>query len=252
MLDGFDSEDGAVQVATMSTLPQPDVLTVADYRELGEGPPHYQLIEGEIFMSPAPNRFHQVISRNLAFILMRHLDAHPIGEVYLAPFDVYLDDLNAYQPDIVYVSTERKGILEDDGAHGAPDLVVEILSPSTARLDKRKRANCARHPGVLADRSSAAADSALRFHTRWRQTGAAHRRGRVFRDAVAARAEALDHRDLQALTRRKCCRGRKGRLTASPQQSRFSRSGPRFSRAVSGRSRPAPTPPSPDGRIGSR
>lgn len=129
----------------MSTAPDPLLMTVADYRELGEGPPHYQLIEGEILMSPAPNRYHQVILRNLGFILMRHLSAHPIGELYYAPFDVYLDDLNAYQPDIVFVSEARKEILQDDGAHGAPDLVVEILSPSTTRLDKRKRNNFAKH-----------------------------------------------------------------------------------------------------------
>lgn len=129
----------------MSSAPNSLVMTVADFRELGEGPPHYQLIEGEIFMSPAPNRYHQVIARNLEFILMRYLAKHPCGELYHAPFDVYLDDLNAYQPDIVFVGDERKQILEDDGAHGAPDLVVEILSPSTARLEKRKRANFAKH-----------------------------------------------------------------------------------------------------------
>ena len=129
----------------MATAPQALLLTVEDYRELGEGPPHYQLIEGEIFMSPAPNRYHQGISRNLEFILLRYLAQRPTGELYHAPFDVYLDDLNAYQPDIVFVSDARKDIFKDDGAHGAPDLVVEILSPSTTRLDKRKRANFAKH-----------------------------------------------------------------------------------------------------------
>jgi Uma2 family endonuclease len=141
----FDSNGSALQLALMSTVPQSLLLTVANYRDLGEGPPHYQLIEGEILLSPAPNRYHQVISRNLEFILMRYLADHPIGEIYHAPFDVYLDDLNAYQPDIVFVGTERKRMLEDDGAHGAPDLVVEILSPSTTRLDKRKRAHFAKH-----------------------------------------------------------------------------------------------------------
>ena len=138
----FDSIGSALQLTVMSTGPQSLLLTVADYRDLGEGPPHYQLIEGEILLSPAPNRYHQVISRNLEFILMRHLVDHPIGEIYHAPFDVYLDDLNAYQPDIVVVGTERKRMLEDDGA---PDLAVEILSPSTTRLDKRKRAHFAKH-----------------------------------------------------------------------------------------------------------
>jgi Uma2 family endonuclease len=129
----------------MATAPHPLLFTVEDYRELGEGPPRYQLIEGEIVTAPAPSRYHQDVSRNLAFILMRYLAQHPIGTLYIAPFDVFLDDLNAYQPDIVFVSNARKKILEDDGAHGAPDLVVEILSPSTTRLDKRKRAHFAKH-----------------------------------------------------------------------------------------------------------
>lgn len=129
----------------MAAVPQPLLLTVADYREIGEGPPHYQLIEGEIFMSPSPNRYHQAISRNLEFILMRFLAEQPQGEIYHAPLDVFLDDLNAYQPDILFIRRDRTDILKDDGVHGAPDLVVEILSPSTAKLDKRKRANFAKH-----------------------------------------------------------------------------------------------------------
>ncbi len=129
----------------MSTVPQSLLLTVADYRELGEGPPYHQLIEGELFMSPAPNRYHQDIVLNLAFILKSHLAASPLGTLYLAPMDVYLDDINVYEPDLLFVSNERRDLLADDGIHGAPDLVVEVLSPSTAKLDKRKRANFARY-----------------------------------------------------------------------------------------------------------
>ncbi len=129
----------------MAAVPQPLQLTVADYRELGEGPPHYQLIEGEILMSPSPNRYHQDIALNLGFILKRYLAEHPIGVVYLAPMDVYLDELNVYQPDILFVSEARRACLKDDGIYGAPDLVVEILSPGTAQVDKRKRAHFAKH-----------------------------------------------------------------------------------------------------------
>jgi Uma2 family endonuclease len=129
----------------MSTVPQPLVLTVADYRELGEGPPYHQLIEGELFTSPSPNRFHQDVVLNLAFILKRYLAQSSLGVLYVAPMDVYLDDINVYEPDLLFVSNERRSLLKDDGIHGAPDLVVEILSPSTAKLDKRKRANFAKH-----------------------------------------------------------------------------------------------------------
>ena len=86
-------------------------------------------------MAPAPNRFHQDISRNLEFILLKYLEQHPIGKLYDAPFDVYLTEHNVFQPDIVFVSKSRFRILTKEGAKGAPDLVVEVLSPKTARLD---------------------------------------------------------------------------------------------------------------------
>jgi Uma2 family endonuclease len=110
-------------------------LTVEDYRLLPETGPRYQLIEGALFMAPAPNRFHQNIALNVAVILYRHLEKHAIGSVFTAPFDVYLDEINAVQPDVVFVA-KGNDILTAQGASGAPDFVVEVLSPKTAHLDK--------------------------------------------------------------------------------------------------------------------
>lgn len=87
-------------------------------------------------MAPAPNRYHQEISFNLEYILRQYLERHSIGKIYHAPFDVYLDEYNVFQPDILVVLNERLSILTDAGAEGAPDFVVEILSPKTARLDR--------------------------------------------------------------------------------------------------------------------
>ena len=112
------------------------LLTVENYKILPETGPRYQLIEGDLYMAPAPNRYHQDISRNLEYILLDYLDEHPIGKLYDAPFDVYLDDYNVFQPDILVVLNDRLSILTDAGAEGAPDFVVEILSPKTARLDR--------------------------------------------------------------------------------------------------------------------
>ena len=86
-------------------------------------------------MAPAPNRFHQEISRNLQFELHSYLKRNPIGKIFNAPFDVYLDEINVFHPDILIVLNERLGILTEEGAEGAPDLVVEILSPKTRGLD---------------------------------------------------------------------------------------------------------------------
>jgi Uma2 family endonuclease len=110
-------------------------LTVENYKLLPETGPRYQLIQGDLYMAPAPNRFHQEISRNLQFELHSYLKRNPIGKLFDAPFDVYLDEINVFQPDIIIVLNDRLGILTEDGAEGAPDLVIEILSPKTRRLD---------------------------------------------------------------------------------------------------------------------
>lgn len=112
------------------------LLTVEHYQLLPENGPRYQLIEGDLYMAPAPNRYHQDISRNLEYILLDYLEKHPLGKLYDAPFDVYLDDNNVFQPDIVVVTNPRLDILTDAGAEGAPDFVVEILSPKTTHLDR--------------------------------------------------------------------------------------------------------------------
>jgi Uma2 family endonuclease len=110
-------------------------LTVQDYLDLPEGGPRYELIEGDLHIAPSPNLFHQDISRNILQILVTYLEENPIGEVFSAPLDLFLNETNVFQPDILYVSEENLHLLQDDGIHGAPDLIVEILSPSTSRRD---------------------------------------------------------------------------------------------------------------------
>ncbi len=114
-------------------------MTAREFAALPEGPPHFQLVEGELFFMASPNRRHQDISMVLGNRLYNYLRAHPIGKVYAAPSDVELDSGNVFEPDIYYVSRERAGILTTQGVTGAPDLIVEILSPSTARLDLEKK-----------------------------------------------------------------------------------------------------------------
>ncbi len=110
-------------------------FTVHDYREIPEVGPRYQLVEGDLHMAPAPNRFHQTYVGKIYSAIEAWLDTHPIGKAYVAPFDVYLTDLNVYQPDVCYFSSEHYACLTPEGANGAPDLVVEVLSPATAHLD---------------------------------------------------------------------------------------------------------------------
>ncbi len=123
-------------------------MTAREYFAMPEGPPYFQLVHGELFMSPSPIRQHQWISVRLASRIDEYLRAHPIGEVYTAPSDVEIDEENIFQPDIYFVSRERLGILNRQGAKGAPDLVIEILSPSTARLDREHKRAVYLHAGV--------------------------------------------------------------------------------------------------------
>jgi len=105
-----------------------------------EGPPWYQLIEGELVVSPSPSWHHQRISHSLVTLIDAYLAQKPIGELAYAPMDVYLSDRDVAQPDLLFISNARRHLIAADGVHGAPDLIIEILSPSTARLDAiRKR-----------------------------------------------------------------------------------------------------------------
>lgn len=120
---------------TQTQAPQTkERATYADYQALPEGAP-YQLIDGELVMAPSPTRFHQIASGELEFLLRTHVKEHDLGDVYDAPFDVKFSDTETYQPDIVFVSHARRAILTDAGVEGAPDLVMEVLSPSTGYYD---------------------------------------------------------------------------------------------------------------------
>ena len=99
-------------------------------------------------MSPAPNRFHQDISRNLGLIIGNYLETHPLGKIYNAPFDVYLDNDNVFQPDFVFIARENYRVLTDAGVEGVPDLVIEILSPGTAKLDRNAKQRIYAQRGV--------------------------------------------------------------------------------------------------------
>ncbi len=96
----------------------------------------YELVEGEFFMMPSPNEPHQRISAEIEYLLQSYVKKHKTGFVYDAPFDVVLSDEDIVQPDIIYVSKERRNIITHNNIQGAPDLVVEILSPKISYRDR--------------------------------------------------------------------------------------------------------------------
>ena len=112
-------------------------LTVRDYLSIPEDDENrYELIDGELYMAPAPSWRHQDTVGNIYVALREFVHTDGLGRVAIAPIDVYLSDEDVFQPDIIYISIERLDIIHPNGVHGAPDLVVEVLSPGTERRDK--------------------------------------------------------------------------------------------------------------------
>jgi len=108
--------------------------TYEDYLKTPEDK-RYELIEGELLMTPSPITSHQRISRKIEFLIEKFVTENDLGEVFYAPYDVHLDDENVVQPDIMFISKGRSKIIGEKNLLGAPDLVVEILSESTAYRD---------------------------------------------------------------------------------------------------------------------
>ena len=108
--------------------------TVEDFKKLPEGAP-FELIEGHLVKELSPEYLHQKVSMHLSSDLHQFVKAKDLGEVLAAPMDVYLDEENIFQPDILFIAKENLSLIEKDGLHGPPDIVVEILSPSNAYHD---------------------------------------------------------------------------------------------------------------------
>ena len=109
--------------------------TKEDYERLPEGAP-YQLIGGELIMSPSPTFFHQEIIANILEKLRPFVRKNGLGQLALSPLDVHLTEDDIYQPDLIFIRKENLPLIgPHDRIHFVPDLVIEILSPSTAYYD---------------------------------------------------------------------------------------------------------------------
>jgi Uma2 family endonuclease len=117
-----------------------------EYEKLPEGQPQ-QLIDGEVIMSPSPSAIHQSIVLELAALLKNHIDKNLLGYLFIAPIDVFLREGEVYQPDIIFISKKNKNIIHEK-IKGVPDIVVEVLSPSTAYYDLVHKKNIYEETGV--------------------------------------------------------------------------------------------------------
>jgi Uma2 family endonuclease len=132
-------------MTTRSTSPK---LTYRDLLRLPEDLLRHELIDGEHYVSPAPNFKHQLIVVNLTVLLSNFVRAHRSGTVLVAPFDVLFSDHDVVEPDLLYVSAARADRLGERYVAGAPDLVVEVLSPSSRGIDKIKKRRLYEAQGV--------------------------------------------------------------------------------------------------------
>ncbi len=126
------------------TTKQPKVrYTYDDYCELPDDGNRYEVIDGVLYMAPAPHPRHQRILFNLTVLFTPFVTGgNALGELFFSPIDVIFASEDIFQPDLLFISRERLHIITDRGLEAAPDLVVEVLSPSTRSRDlnlKRRR-----------------------------------------------------------------------------------------------------------------
>ena len=124
-------------------------LTYDEFQTLPrDGSKRFELIEGEVFMTPSPNTKHQMAAGNLHFALRRFIDDHDLGRVFFAPYDIVFSRWTALEPDLLFIRKERLSIITDANVQGAPDLVIEILSPSNKEYDRETKHRVYEEAGV--------------------------------------------------------------------------------------------------------
>lgn len=123
-------------------------LTYEDYRLIPDDGKRHELIDGEHVMSPSPNTKHQRIAGTLLTALKNFLRDHPLGEIFIAPYDVVLSDFDVVQPDLIFVADAQAAIVTEANIRGIPTLVVEILSEGNRKLDETIKRQRYEHYGI--------------------------------------------------------------------------------------------------------
>ena len=145
---GSDLETTPARSYDVRTMPLPSV-TWQDVQQMPDDGNRYEAIKGDIYVTPAPTTRHQRVSRRLDKALDRLLEEPGLGEIFVAPYGVEFPATGeGVQPDIVFVARERYEVIAEAGLVGAPNLVVEILSPSTASRDRTIKLELYERQGV--------------------------------------------------------------------------------------------------------
>ena len=124
-----------------------NTLTYEDYLKTPDDE-RWELLDGELLMVPSPNTAHQTVTGNLFIHLSIFVKERDLGRVFVAPYDVILSPHNVVQPDVLFVPKERRSIVTADNVKGAPALVIEVTSPSTAARDRDSKRRVYAQNGV--------------------------------------------------------------------------------------------------------
>src|SRR5690242_479504 len=120
------------------TLTRPPKTILEVWESLPEGT-LCELINNQLIMSPSPLDIHQVICGEIYLQFALYLKKNQIGEIRIAPYDVHFSNENIFQPDLLFIKNENLGKVQKNGLFGSPDLVIEILSPSSSKLDYKEK-----------------------------------------------------------------------------------------------------------------
>jgi hypothetical protein len=145
-------------------------LTYEDYLTLPDDGNKYEILEGEIIMTPAPSIKHQTILRNLFLLIHSYVEEQKMGQVFFAPVDVILSDHTVLEPDLLFVANENRNLIKERGIFGPPDLCAEIISKSNSILRSERQENAFRETwgkGILAGRSIQGNDGHIFCGERW-------------------------------------------------------------------------------------
>ena len=124
-------------------------LTYDEFQTLPrDGSKRFELIEGEVFMTPSPNTKHQRAVAKLLRLLADYVEKQDLGEVFIAPYDVVFSNWTALEPDLLFIRKDRASIVTDANVQGAPDLVIEILSPRNKAYDRETKMRAYEKAGV--------------------------------------------------------------------------------------------------------
>jgi Uma2 family endonuclease len=121
-------------MATASTR-----LTYADLIALPDDGMRHELIDGEHYVTPSPTWRHQLVLAHLHLALGSFVEENDLGQALFAPLDVFFSDFDVVEPDLLFVARERLARFEQAYLRGAPDLAVEVLSPTTRKIDATKK-----------------------------------------------------------------------------------------------------------------